>query len=452
MTSSPLKIGIAGLGTVGINVCRILATDPAAIAGRAGRPVEITAVNARDRAKDRGFDISSYQWADDPVALAQSPDIDVFVELIGGADGIAKQAVEAALRAGKPVVTANKALLAAHGIALARLAQETGAQIGFEAAVAGGIPVIKTVRESLAGNTVKNITGILNGTCNYILTEMTATGRPFADVLKEAQDKGYAEADPAFDIGGQDAAHKLAILATLAFGADVRIEDFHVEGIENVSAEDVSAATELGYVIKLLAIARQTRDGLDLRVHPAMVKKSKRIAHVNDVINAVMIDAAPVGRLVLEGPGAGGGATASAVVADLIDLARGLKQPILAQPLGGIEKKPLKPIASLVSEYYLRLQARDQAGVLASIADVLAEHNISVDTIIQRGVRDHAYDDTDDTVAETASNNASEKGGSAVIIVVTHECTESGMRHAVDALNRLDGLISEPHVIRIAKS
>jgi len=429
--SDPLRVGIAGLGTVGSEVCRILQDHRDQLIDRAGRAIDIVAVCARDRLKPRGVDLLGYDWVEDPVALAARDDIDVFVELIGGDDGPAKRAVERALNRGTPVVTANKALLAAHGVGLATLAAQSNAALGFEAAVAGGIPLIKTVREALAGNRIGHIYGILNGTCNYILSEMTETGRPYAEVLREAQEKGYAEADPAFDVGGQDAAHKLAILATLAFGIRVTIHDFHVEGIEAVRAEDVQAANELGYTIKLLALAQTTRDGeVDLRVHPAMVETERRIAKVSGVTNAAMIDAEPVGRLVLEGPGAGGGATASAVVADIVDLARGFAQPVLGRPVSAVRDPHLTPIDALNSEYYLRLTARDEAGVLASIADVLADHDISLETIIQRG----AHQD-----------------GTAAIIVVTHECRESVMQHALETLSQVKGLVDKPHVIRITQ-
>jgi fructose-1,6-bisphosphatase class II len=322
MSQNQLRVGIAGLGTVGGGVLRVLHDNAELVAARAGRPVIVSAVSARDRARDRGVRLEGVRWHDDPAALAADDTVDAVVELIGGSDDPAQGLVFAALRAGKPVVTANKALLARHGVALAEAAERGGASLSFEAAVAGGIPIIKTLREGLAANRIRRIAGILNGTCNFILTSMRERGREFADVLAEAQKLGYAEADPSFDIDGVDAAHKLAILAALAFGRPVRFEDVHIEGIRGVSALDIAFARELGYRIKLLGIARRTEAGIESRVHACMVPEAASLARVDGVYNAVVAEGDFVGRVMLEGRGAGAGPTASAVVADLIDLAR----------------------------------------------------------------------------------------------------------------------------------
>ena len=326
--SRPLSVGVVGLGTVGGGVLKMLRENADIVTARAGRPIAVTAVSARDRSKDRGFPVTGLRWYEDPVALAGDPGVDVVVELIGGSEGPARALAEAAIAAGKPLVTANKALLAVHGASLARAAEERGVALGFEAAVAGGIPVIKALREGLSGNRISAVAGILNGTCNYILTQMRERGREFADVLADAQKLGYAEADPSFDIDGVDAAHKLAILAALAFGRPVAFDDVHVEGIRRVSAVDIAFASELGYRIKLLGIARQTEAGIETRVHPCMVPQTAPIATVDGVFNAVVAEGDFVGRVMLEGRGAGAGPTASAVVADLIDIARNRVTPV----------------------------------------------------------------------------------------------------------------------------
>ena len=321
--SQPLRLGVAGLGTVGAGLLRLLQTHGAGLAAKIGREIVVTGVSARTRGKERGVSIEGIPWFDDPVRLAADSSIDVFVELIGGDDGPAKAAVEAALAAGKQVVTANKALLARHGTELARLAENKGVALNFEAAVAGGIPVIKTLRESLAANQIRRVYGILNGTCNYILTQMQEEHRSFGDVLKEAQAKGYAEADPTFDIGGFDTAHKLALLTSLAFGTRVAFDEIHVEGIEDITQADIEAADDLGYRIKLLGVALMTESGIEQRVHPAMVPQHSAIAEVSGVTNCVAIDGDFVGNLLLVGRGAGATATASAVMSDILDIARG---------------------------------------------------------------------------------------------------------------------------------
>ncbi len=426
--TAPLKVGLAGLGTVGMGVLRILAERGAAIAERCGRRIEVVAVSARDRERDRGFDLSGLRWASDAVALASDHDIDVFVELIGGADGVAAAAVRAALEAGKSVVTANKALMALHGAELAAQAEGQGAALNFEAAVAGGIPVIKALREGLAANRVSRVYGILNGTCNYILSDMEKTGRGFAEALAEAQRLGYAEADPSFDVGGIDTAHKLALLASLAFGVEVDYDHVYVEGIEQISANDIAVVGELGYRIKLLGIACRTDHGVEQRVHPCLVKQSEAIAAVDGVVNAVVVDCDSVGRVVLEGAGAGERPTASAVVADLIDLARGLRVPVFARPARLLKSEAVAPMTRHRGAYYLRLTALDRPGVMAAIAENLAEEGVSIETIIQRGAED---------------------ADAVPIILVTHDCQESVMKRALDRIAAHDSIVRPPRMIRI---
>ena len=353
--SSPLRLGVAGLGTVGGALLKLLDRQAAALAARTGREIAAVAVSAQNRGKVRDLDPARFDWASDPVALAASPDIDVFVELIGGADGVARAAVETALQEGKSVVTANKALLAKHGLHLARLAEAKGVALGFEASVAGGIPIVKTLRDSLAGNRVSRVYGILNGTCNYILSRMEAEQLSFGQCLAEAQKLGYAEADPSFDIGGYDTAHKLAILTALAFGTEIAADAIAVEGIEHITLADISAAAELGYRIKLLGVAERTAAGIEQRVHPTMVPRSSAIAQVMGVTNAVTIDADAVQELTLVGPGAGGAATASAVVADIADVARGLKAPPFGLPLKSLAPLHRAPLQTHEGGYYIRL-------------------------------------------------------------------------------------------------
>ena len=325
--SAPLRIGLAGLGTVGAGVVRLVETHAAPLAARAGRPVEIVAVSARSRHRNRGVDLARYAWEDDPVVLARRGDVDLVVEVIGGEDGPAKATAEAAIAAGKHLVTANKAMLARHGQALAEAAEAAGVALRFEAAVAGGIPVVKALGEGLAGNAVTRLLGVMNGTCNYILTRMEAEGAPYSQVLGEAQRAGYAEADPAFDVGGIDAAQKLAILAAIAFGTRVDFEGITVEGIERVSLADIEHAKELGYRIKLLGVARTTPAGLEARMQPCLVPARSPLGQLDGVTNMVVVEGDFVGRIVMSGPGAGAGPTASAIVADVIDVARGSTVP-----------------------------------------------------------------------------------------------------------------------------
>ncbi len=424
--SNELRIGVAGLGTVGATVVRLLAEltqSPGT-----GRPLTVAAVSARTKDRDRGVDLGPYTWHDDPADLAASPDIDVFVELIGGSDGVALASTERALREGKHVVTANKALIATHGVSIARLAEKHGKAINFEAAVAGAVPVIKTLREALTGNQVEHIYGILNGTCNLILADMETNARSFDDALANAQQKGYAEADPTFDIGGIDAAHKLSILASLAFGTEVSFDNVYVEGIGQITAQDIGFANELGYRIKLLGLASRTDIGVKQRVHPCFVHQDKAIAAVGDVINAVVIESNHAGRIVLEGPGAGAEPTASAVIADLIDIARGHRQPAFICPADKLERAAVSPMDHHRSAYYLRLTALDKPGVMAAISEDLAHEGVSIETIIQRGT---------------------ESGSSVPIILVAHECRESHMKKAIKRIAAHEAIARPPQMIRI---
>ncbi len=422
--TSPLRIGIAGLGTVGTGVVRLLAANATLIAGHAGRRLELVAVLERDRKRDRGIDLSKAKWHATPREFATDPNIDVVVELIGGSDGVALDVVQTALAAGKPVVTANKAMMAHHGNELARLATKQGVALAFEAAVAGGIPILKALREGLAANKVQRVYGILNGTCNYILTQMRDSRRDFADVLAEAQKLGYAEADPSFDIDGIDTAHKLAILAAVAFGSAVDFKSVHVEGIRHVSATDIEFADALGYRIKLLGIARQTPHGLEQRVHPCMVPAATPIAHVEGVFNAVVVEGDFVGRVMLEGRGAGAEPTASAVVADLIDIAHGRA----GQGLNAGAKPKLAPMARHEGAYYLRLMVVDRPGVMADITAALRDEKVSMEQMIQRGRS------PDETVP---------------VVITTHETVEASMRRALERIARLKTVREKPRMIRI---
>lgn len=426
--SKPLRVGIAGLGTVGAGTLSVLRQNAALITARAGRPVVVTAVSARDRTRDRGISVEGLTWHDDPVALATDDQVDVVVEVIGGSEGPAAETVRAALAAGKPVVTANKALLALHGAELARLAEARGVSLGYEAAVAGGIPAIKALREGLAANEIRAVSGILNGTCNYILTVMREEARDFADVLADAQRLGYAEADPSFDIDGVDAAHKLAILGALAFGQPVDFSALHVEGIRRVSALDIAFARELGMRIKLLGIARRSEGGVSMRVHPAMVPEREEIAQVDGVFNAVVAEGDFVGRVMLMGRGAGAGPTASAVVADLIDLARGRLTPIWGAEGAALKPLPSLPMAAHHGAYYLRLMVLDRPGVMAEVTAVLRDTGVSLQSMLQHGRA---------------------PGEAVPIVLVTHETTEAAMMTAVAEIAALSSVLEPPALIRI---
>jgi len=382
--AEPLKIGLAGLGTVGTAVVDLLERGRDKLIARCGRPIEVVAVGARSRSKKRSIDLKKFRWIADPAALAADPAIDVFVEVIGGAGDPARRAVETALAAGKPVVTANKALLARHGHRLAVLAERHQVALNFEASVAGGIPIVKTLRESLNGDAVTRIYGILNGTCNYILSRMERDRLAFADCLREAQRLGYAEADPSFDVEGHDTAQKLAILASLSFGTKIDEAAVFVEGISSITLADLDAAAELGYRVKLLGVAVRTEAGIEQRVHPTMVPKESAIAQVLGVTNAVTVDADGLAPITLVGPGAGGMATASAVVSDLADIARGVRTPPFGRPAARMSAIRRAPMQRHEGGYYIRLLARDRPGSAAAIARRLAQQQISIESIVQR--------------------------------------------------------------------
>ena len=444
--NTPLRIGVAGLGTVGASVIRILARLENQMAVRCGRAVKITAVSSRDRTKDRGVDLSGFRWFDDPVALAASPEIDCLVELVGGEEGPARQAVETALKSGKHVVTANKALLARHGLALAALAEANNVALAFEASSAGGIPVVKTLREALAGNTVTRIYGILNGTCNYILSRMELEGLTFADCLKDAQKLGYAEADPTFDVEGFDTAHKLSILTSLAFGTLIDAEAIHVEGISSITPLDLRMADELGYRIKLLGVAERTKAGIEQRVHPTMVPKASAIAQVMGVTNAVTIDADAVREITLVGPGAGGNATASAVISDIADIARGQIGMPFGIALDRLEKLERIPMQRHEGGYYVRLAVLDRPGAAASIATRMAEQGISLESILQKGQRQRKLE-----VGKAGESSGSGANASVPVVLITYATTEAAIREALAKMTA-DGHIAEPpQVIRIER-
>ena len=428
MAKPPLRIAIAGLGTVGAGVVRLLRRNAELLAQRGGRELVIAAVSARDRGRDRGIELAGPRWFADAAALAADPAIDIVVELIGGADGIARSVVETALAHGKPVVTANKALMARHGTALARLADAKGATLAFEAAVAGGIPIVKTLREGLAANSFARIYGILNGTCNYILTTMRESGRDFAEILAEAQRLGYAEGDPSFDIDGIDAAHKLAILSSVAFGSEVDFAGVHVEGIRHISALDIEFAGELDYHIKLLGLARLTERGIEQRVHACMVPRAAPIAHVEGVFNAIVAEGDFAGRVLLEGRGAGAEPTASAVVADLLDIAAGRRTPAFVVPAAALRKIPASPMLHHQGAYYVRLMVFDRPGVIADITAALRDELVSLESMIQRGRA---------------------PGEAVPVVLTTHITEEAAMRRALDRIGALDTVLEPPRMIRI---
>lgn len=429
---SELKVGLAGLGTVGAGVVRMLERQKMALAARTGREIKVVAVAARDRTKDRGIDLSGVRWHDDPVALARDPGIDVFVELMGGDGDPAKAAVIAALEAGKPVVTANKALLARCGADLATRSEASGVALRFEAAVAGGIPIVKVLREALAGNRIARVSGILNGTCNYILTRMADEKLSFEACLSEAQRLGYAEADPTFDIDGFDTAHKLSILTSLAFGTKVDADAIYVEGIRSLTLADLEAADELGYKVKLLGVAVRTDEGIEQRVHPTMVPKHWPIAQVSGVINAVAVDGDAV-ALTLVGPGAGGDATASAVVGDLADLATCSGGYAFGAPAADLLPAERAPMQHHEGGYYIRLSAVNKPGTAATIAGRMADEGISLESIVQR------------------RPGRSRDGEPATVILITYATTEEAVRRAVAAIDAEGVLASVPQVIRIEK-
>lgn len=437
--SEVLKLGIGGLGTVGGGLLRLIEAHGQRLKVATGKDIVVTAVSARNRDKDRGVDLSRAQWFDDPVALAGSDDIDAYVELIGGDEGVAHTSVLAALNAGKHVVTANKALLAKHGVELARIAEQNGAALAFEAAVAGGIPIIKTLREAMVGNEITRVYGILNGTCNYILTKMQEEGLPFEEVLKDAQELGYAEADPTFDIGGHDAAHKLSLLTSIAFGTEVAFDQIHLEGIEKITPADIEAADALGYRIKLLGVALKTDTGIEQRVHPAMVAKHSAIAEVSGVTNCVAVDGDFVGDLLLVGPGAGAEATASAVMSDIGDVARGSVVKPFVTPAQDLLPYKRARLGQHQGAYYVRFSVYDRPGAMAAIATRMSEQEVSLESIVQRRPK-HQLPGT---------GVPPELGSPTSLVMITHETTESAVRAAMEAIEK-DGKIADaPQVIRI---
>ena len=424
--TEPLRLGIAGLGTVGAGVIKIIQSSGELIAGRAGRRLEISAVSARSRGKDRGVSLDSYAWEDDPVALAKRDDVDIFVELMGGSDGPAKAATEAALKAGKHVVTANKAMLAVHGQALAELAEDQGANLFFEAAVAGGIPCVKALGEGLAGNAITRVMGVMNGPCNYILTRMESAGLAYETVFQEANDLGYLEADPTLDVGGIDAGHKLALLASLGFGARVDFDSVTLEGIERVSIEDIQQAADMGYRIKLLGVAQLASDGIEARMTPCLVPTSSPLGQLEGPTNMVVIEGDAVGRIVMSGAGAGEGPTASAVLGDVIDIARGYRRPVFGIPardladLGASQQTAPAP-------FYLRMTLRDEPGALARVAEALGKAGISIDRMRQYG----------------------HQGTSAPVLIVTHETERSALETAIATFASTDVVQGTPVALRI---
>jgi homoserine dehydrogenase len=426
--SASLNIAVAGLGTVGTGALKLLARHAGLIEQRCGRRIRVAAVSDLDRSRDRGVDLGEAVWYDDAVAMAGEADVEVVVELIGGSDGVAKAVCERAIAAGRHVVTANKALLAHHGLELARAAERKGVSLAYEAAVAGGIPVIKGLREGLAGNRVARIYGILNGTCNYILTAMRETGQEFAEVLAEAQKLGYAEADPSFDIDGIDTAHKLAILTSVAFGCEINFNAVYVEGIRHVSALDISFADELGYRIKLLGLARLTKHGVEQRVHPCMVPERAAIAHVEDVFNAVVAECDFAGNTVFGGRGAGAGPAASAVVADLVDIASGTRLPTFAVPATALARIPAAPMERHRGPYYIRLMVVDRPGVIADVAAAMRDEEISMESMLQHGRA---------------------PGETVPVVLTTHETEEAAMNRAVSRIAKLEALAEPPRMVRI---
>ncbi|WP_127562367.1 homoserine dehydrogenase [Nioella ostreopsis] len=424
--TDPLRLGIAGLGTVGVGVVKIVQQRADLLAARTGRPVTISAVSARSRDKDRGVDISGYAWEDDPVVLATRDDVDLFVELMGGSDGPAKAATEAAIAAGKDVVTANKAMLAHHGQVMAEAAEAAGQVIRFEAAVAGGIPVVKALTEGLAGNEISRVTGVMNGTCNYILTRMQSAGLSYDEVFEEANQLGYLEADPNLDVGGIDAGHKLALLSSIAFGTQVDFDGVALEGIGQVTIEDINQAAELGFRIKLLGVARMTGRGLEQRMTPCLVPENSPLGQLEGGTNMVVLDGDSVGQIVMRGAGAGEGPTASAVMADILDIARGIRLSTFGQPATSLIKANRAAVAT-AAPYYLRLTLKDKPGALAKVAAVLGDCGISIDRMRQR-----SHGSTD-----------------APVLIVTHKVAAPSLQDALEALPKTDVVIGQPVALRI---
>ncbi|GHF26111.1 homoserine dehydrogenase [Kordiimonas sediminis] len=428
MTSKSIKIAIAGLGTVGAGVIKILEGSKQVLGHRGGSVAEVVAVSARDRSRDRGVDLSAYEWCDNPVDLAGLDTVDLVVELIGGSDGPALALARETLKRGKAFVTANKALIAMHGRELAELAEANDAHLRFEAAVAGGIPIVKALREGLAANTISGVYGILNGTCNYILTRMEREGLGFDEVLQDAQRIGYAEADPTFDIDGIDTAHKTAILAAIAFGQAPTLDGMPIEGIRNIAPVDIDQARDLGYRIKLLGVANRTENGIETRVHPAMVPVSEPLAQVHEATNAVVVQGDYVGQTVYVGAGAGEGPTASAVVADIVDVLRGSGGPVFGVPVAELQTPVTEEVSGNPGTYYIRLSVKDEPGVMATITSILGKEQVSINSLIQRGcaVNEGVY-----------------------IVMTTHETSESAVKAALSHLTEADCVLETPTMLRI---
>lgn len=422
------KIGIAGLGTVGVGVIKALRENAQIITLRAGRPIEVVAVSARDQSRDRGVDLSAVSWLEKTEDLAAFEGLDAVVELIGGSEGTAANLVRNSLKNGRHVVTANKALLAHHGYELAALAEENNVCLAYEAAVAGGIPIIKAMREGFAGNKILAVYGILNGTCNYILTQMRESGRDFKDVLDDAQAKGYAEADPSFDVDGIDAAHKLCILTSLAFGVKPDFDAMTIQGIRNINATDIAYATEFGYRIKLLGVAREIDGKIMQSMEPRLVPIKSPLGSVEGVFNAVYVQGNYVGLPLLTGRGAGEKPTASSVVADIIDLARGIRLPTFGIPAKSLKAAQWVDLGQMMNSYYLRLNVLDKSGVIADVSAILRDCNISIEGMLQRG-RD--------------------PGQPVPIVITSHETRHADMLQAVERIEKLSTCVEKPCLIAI---
>jgi homoserine dehydrogenase len=422
----PLRLGIAGLGTVGVGVVRIVQKHADLLQARSGRRVTISAVSARSRDKDRGVNLSDYAWEDDPVALARRDDVDLFIEVMGGHDGPAKHATEAAIAAGKDVVSANKALLAVHGQAIAEAAEAAGRVIRFEAAVAGGIPVVKALTEGLAANDITRIMGVMNGSCNYILTRMESAGLTYQEVFDEANALGYLEADPELDVGGIDAGHKLALLSAIAFGTQVDFDAVQLEGIGAVSIEDIRQAADMGFKIKLLGVAQMTGRGLEQRMSPCLVPDTSPLGQLQGGTNMIVLEGDSVGQIVLRGPGAGEGPTASAVMGDVMDIARGIRISTFGQPATSL-RRARPALAAIPAPYYLRLQLLDKPGALAKVARALGDAGISIDRMRQYG---HAEP-------------------TAPVLIVTHKTTRTALDEALAAFKDTGVVSGDPVAIRI---
>lgn len=424
--TKPLRLGIAGLGTVGVGVIKIIQEKLSTLEARTGKKIIISAVTARSKTKQRGINLTPYQWEKDPVSLAKRDDVDIFIELIGGHEGVAKEAVEVAIRQGKDVVTANKALLAHHGHQLALKAEENGSILRFEAAVAGGIPVIKSLTEGLAGNSINRIMGVMNGTCNYILTRMESSGLSYEEVFSEANNLGYLEADPNLDIGGIDAAHKLSILSSIAFGTEVNFNGVELDGIDQITINDIHQAADMGFRIKLLGVSQMTNSGLEQRMSPCLVPAASPLGQLEGGTNMIVIDGDQVGQIVLRGAGAGEGPTASAVISDVADIARGIRLATFGQPAKTLTKV-LSSKSQTPAPYYLRMLLHDEPGALAKITKILSEFNVSIDRMRQYGHSDE----------------------NAPVLIVTHEIKHEDLIQAIQEMPNTKVLKAQPIAIRI---